>query len=389
MLDEAGRIQLERRVRTTRFTNICRRILEEKDRGKLLELFDEIRFFDALAIGGKVILGSDRATQRQRYILAGPHARLFRHERVAFYRIAGHHNPIVHRIKEKQILTVSRKDGSCSAGARDLPVTALVRKRAYMDLGASRLVGTEGQPASTTMNASDFGVSQLRPRVVFVAIKPGLEKNFRWPEPRPDKPPTVGECLFGLMAANNWRGVQSWKKRAREIAPTIVGGSKKHGGPDLGPTRAKRAWLPLVLMLTSLLKSRHPTPLKYEQYSHLGDVKAAISVLAKTHPKLAASLGGDYTVSPDVVIIRHPEPDENINTDALLVDDSISRMTVLRDKNHLLSVLHASISCKWTLRSDRAQNARTQALNLMRHRKVHFPARSSGVICNLGEWHKF
>jgi DNA (cytosine-5)-methyltransferase 1 len=92
------------------------------------------------------------------------------------------------------------------------------------------------------LNASDFGVPQLRPRVVFVAILSDYADRFSWPEPLPDPPQSVGEVLYDLMAAKGWRGVKAWKKRASEIAPTIVGGSKKHGGPDLGPTRAKRAW---------------------------------------------------------------------------------------------------------------------------------------------------
>lgn len=95
------------------------------------------------------------------------------------------------------------------------------------------------------LNASDFGVPQLRPRVVFTAIKTGLEQNFSWPVNGEQKPPTVGEALCDLLAANGWKGAQAWKKQASEIAPTIVGGSTKHGGPDLGPTRAKRAWASL------------------------------------------------------------------------------------------------------------------------------------------------
>lgn len=96
------------------------------------------------------------------------------------------------------------------------------------------------------LNASDFGVPQLRPRVVFVAIRKELAKGFKWPEPVIDrKPPTVGEALHDLMAANGWAGAGRWKERASEIAPTLVGGSKKHGGPDLGPTRAKKAWATL------------------------------------------------------------------------------------------------------------------------------------------------
>ena len=91
------------------------------------------------------------------------------------------------------------------------------------------------------LHASDFGVPQLRPRFVLVAMRPSDFAHFGWPEPR-DKPATVGETLYDLMAANGWRGAAAWAKRANDIAPTIVGGSKRHGGPDLGPTRAKRAW---------------------------------------------------------------------------------------------------------------------------------------------------
>jgi DNA (cytosine-5)-methyltransferase 1 len=92
------------------------------------------------------------------------------------------------------------------------------------------------------LNASDFGVPQLRPRVVFVAMEANYSDNFSWPDPLHLEPPTVGEALHDLMGADGWKGAKEWKKRANEIAPTLVGGSKKHGGPDLGPTRAKKAW---------------------------------------------------------------------------------------------------------------------------------------------------
>jgi DNA (cytosine-5)-methyltransferase 1 len=95
------------------------------------------------------------------------------------------------------------------------------------------------------LNASDFGVSQLRPRVVIVALKKELEGSFFWPETRRQNPKTVGELLKDQMASNGWKGVERWVQQADDIAPTIVGGSKKHGGPDLGPTRAKRAWATL------------------------------------------------------------------------------------------------------------------------------------------------
>ncbi|MGG6242049.1 DNA cytosine methyltransferase [Nodosilinea sp. AN01ver1] len=95
------------------------------------------------------------------------------------------------------------------------------------------------------LNASDFGVSQLRPRVVIVAIQKDLAGSFSWPKSYGQNPPTVGELLYEQMASRGWKGVDRWKQQADDIAPTIVGGSKKHGGPDLGPTRAKRAWASL------------------------------------------------------------------------------------------------------------------------------------------------
>ncbi|ROZ66246.1 DNA cytosine methyltransferase [Ramlibacter sp. WS9] len=92
------------------------------------------------------------------------------------------------------------------------------------------------------LNASDFGVPQLRPRVIFVAIRRDLEIDFEWPLPNKVRPPSVGECLFDLMSERGWKLASRWKDWANDIAPTLVGGSKKHGGPDLGPTRAKDAW---------------------------------------------------------------------------------------------------------------------------------------------------
>ncbi|MDR5777634.1 MULTISPECIES: DNA cytosine methyltransferase [unclassified Caballeronia] len=92
------------------------------------------------------------------------------------------------------------------------------------------------------LNASHYGVSQLRPRVIFVGIRKELADAFAWPEPLKAEPPTVGALLHDLMKAKGWRGADRWREMANAIAPTLVGGSKKHGGPDLGPTRAKRAW---------------------------------------------------------------------------------------------------------------------------------------------------
>lgn len=91
------------------------------------------------------------------------------------------------------------------------------------------------------LQASDYGVPQLRPRFVLVALRPADAPWFGWPQPGPP-PPAVGEALAAMMGARGWPGTGRWARRADRIAPTIVGGSKRHGGADLGPTRAKRAW---------------------------------------------------------------------------------------------------------------------------------------------------
>ena len=95
------------------------------------------------------------------------------------------------------------------------------------------------------LNASDYGVPQLRPRIVIVGIRNDVNGEFTYPDAAKVSTPTVGEALHDLMSANGWRGADAWADNANKIAPTVVGGSKKHGGPDLGPVRARRAWAEL------------------------------------------------------------------------------------------------------------------------------------------------
>jgi DNA (cytosine-5)-methyltransferase 1 len=95
------------------------------------------------------------------------------------------------------------------------------------------------------MQAADFGVPQLRPRVAFVALRKEFAPHFAWPRPLACETPKVGDVLYDLMAAKGWKYADVWRRGAQQIAPTIVGGSHKHGGPDLGPTRARRAWAEL------------------------------------------------------------------------------------------------------------------------------------------------
>ena len=120
-----------------------------------------------------------------------------------------------------------------------------IRFGAYRQHVLDRLRELGYVPGWRLLHASDFGVPQLRPRFVLVALRPADARWFRWPVPAASGAPTVGEALEDLMGARGWRGARGWALRANRIAPTIVGGSKKHGGGDLGPTRAKRAWAEL------------------------------------------------------------------------------------------------------------------------------------------------
>lgn len=107
----------------------------------------------------------------------------------------------------------------------------------------------------------------------------------------------------------------------------------------------------------------------FVQYEHL----AYLNLLTAQNAQLAASLGNDYIVSPDIIIYRDLYEDAEINSNRCIVDDSVSKMADIRKRNGGKPILHASVSAKYTMRSDRAQNSRTEALNLIRNRKGHLP----------------
>lgn len=112
---------------------------------------------------------------------------------------------------------------------------------------------------------------------------------------------------------------------------------------------------------------------QFQQYKHLAELR----VLLRTSPHLKAFLGSDYLITPDVIVARYPLEDNEINLHEHVVDEDrqVAAHTPLRSRNHVTPslLLHASISVKWTLRSDRAQNIRTESLNLLRNRKGHTP----------------
>ena len=107
----------------------------------------------------------------------------------------------------------------------------------------------------------------------------------------------------------------------------------------------------------------------FAQYEHL----AYLNALTQQNSQLAAALGNDYLVAPDVVVYRDLYEDCVINAEQLIVDDTVCKMTDIRKSNGGKPILHASVSAKYTMRSDRAQNSRTEALNLIRNRKGHLP----------------
>lgn len=107
----------------------------------------------------------------------------------------------------------------------------------------------------------------------------------------------------------------------------------------------------------------------FAQYEHL----AYLAKIVNDNKQLSTMLGNDYMVAPDVVVYRDLYEDEEINADGVIVADDVCKMADLRKKNGGKPILHASISAKWTMRSDRAQNSRTEALNLIRNRKGHLP----------------
>ena len=108
---------------------------------------------------------------------------------------------------------------------------------------------------------------------------------------------------------------------------------------------------------------------RFELYAHLSE----LARLCRENTELASLIGSDYLICPDIILARDLEDDAEINAAEALINDSVAGRCSLRKSNGGKSLIHASISCKWTLRSDRAQNSRAEALNLIRNRKGRVP----------------
>jgi hypothetical protein len=170
---------------------------------------------------------------------------------------------------------------------------------------------------------------------------------------------------------------------AQEIAKRLQAATGERMGAQQAGTKFEE--LVAAFLQDSFLKFSHLRPGKWEvrqvgnrnrkeisryaQYSHLVELQH----VADTNKELAAVLGNDYTITPDVLITRGRESDSDINQTSYLVDPHTGKRGDIRDTLEDNPILHASISTKWTLRSDRAQNARSEALNLIRNRKGRQP----------------
>lgn len=194
------------------------------------------------------------------------------------------------------------------------------------------------------------------------------------------------QCLSGLITMTN--GVPSIADIAngpsREISIGLIAklGQSTHLA-EKPPGQTAGAMFEnacLAFLETSLTQLVHIRPgtfrvakgrtiSQFEQYAHLDDLR----VLADASRELKTLLGTDYLTKPDVVVIKDALSDEEINRSAALVDGSVARRTALRAANGAKASLHASVSCKLTIRSDRVQNTRSEALNLLRNRKGRAP----------------
>lgn len=140
-----------------------------------------------------------------------------------------------------EALRLARECAPRAVMLENVPGFAAPRFSGYREQVLAELRGLGYATDWKVLESCSFGVPQLRPRFVLVALRPEAFTRFTWPEPRGDRI-TAGQALRGLMAEGGWEGAGAWAAAADDVAPTLVGGSRRHGGADLGPTRSRRGW---------------------------------------------------------------------------------------------------------------------------------------------------
>lgn len=204
----------------------------------------------------------------------------------------------------------------------------------------------------------------LRGDVLCMTARKHPKKNL------PDKCPSNADAESSTsiaVAQGIFDQIQSTANRHGQVAEKILGSNFE----QITRSFIKQTFTSLTSLRPGKWKftTEKRAILRFEQYHHL----AELSQVAEKNPEIAVLLGSDYVIAPDVLVVREPEPDKVINAKQVIVDDSVALRSGIRQRNNKLPLLHASISCKWTLRSDRAQNARSEALNLIRNRKGRVP----------------
>lgn len=206
--------------------------------------------------------------------------------------------------------------------------------------------------------ARQFFHKQLVDRGVLVVDSKGIPSNS---DKDNDPSCEIGKLIARQLHAKNGRKLTGQK--AGKIFEKLVCDFINSTFPKLQHLRPGN-WK--VENLGNKNKIKTSSFVQYEHLAHLAKVIDA-------DKQLATMLGNDYVVAPDVVVSRTPCTDDEINHGVRIVDDAVCLKTDVRMKNNKLRIMHASISAKWTMRSDRAQNSRTEALNLIRNRKGHLP----------------
>ncbi len=195
-------------------------------------------------------------------------------------------------------------------------------------------------------------------RGVLVVDKSGVASNS-------DKDNRPSSAIGRLMAErlNAREGVRLPAQTAGSIFEELVCDFLKATFPRLQNLRPGK-WSVFNLGNNNSVKTS-----SFVQYEHL----AHLAKVIRSDCQLATMLGNDYVIAPDIVVSRTPCDDDEINDIARFVDDSVALRSDLRFKYNPLEIMHASVSVKWTMRSDRSQNSRTEALNLIRNRKGRTP----------------